>query len=142
MISEAILYARKLASPIVFKIWTTIAVPVIPDAQEFEGCGIDASSLTDEVLDKLMHEISGREIDVWLPRNLERRLKAHAHRMNAQILSAGYAEAEQFDVNLDISSVLVSAAMAGIKIFEQDDGVTYNETTGLPIGSFPDDLGD
>ena len=131
MISGVILCARKIAAPIVFRVWMTIAVPEIPDPAL---AGSTSPELTDEALARLMEDCAGRMIDIWLPRNLERRLKAHIHRMNAGVLCAGYAEGEQFDTANDIDSALVTAALIGMRAMEFEDGVQYSERTGFPVG--------
>ena len=132
---DLVLRARKIVAPIIFKCWITVAVPEVQDAEEGSQ---DPPELSDNALERLMEDCAGRMIDVWLPRNLERRLKAHIHRMNAQILAAGFVENDQEFSAEDVDCILVCAAKTGIKMFEQEDGVVYSETTGWPIGVLPE----
>lgn len=91
----------------------------------------------DDIDRKFAEALAGREVTIWLPRNLERRLRAALHRMNANVLTAGWAEDEQWNVNddEDLQSVLVTAAKYGVKNFEEDDGALYDEDTGLVIST-------
>jgi hypothetical protein len=62
----------------------------------------------------------GRYIETWLPLGLERRLKAHLHRCNASVTD-------------DLDAALLTAATNGVHMLELEDGVLYDERTGLLI---------
>lgn len=82
-------------------------------------------------VDVLIDMMNGREITVYLPPALERRLRASLHRMNADIQSGG-SGLELFDVDDDVSTVLVAMAERGLEEAEAEDGVDYDPLTGYP----------
>lgn len=91
-----------------------------------------------DLANALEEEMSGRIIEIWVPRNLERRLKAAIHRANASGLVAGWDGDQFFDLQDDLQTFLISTSEIGMKIYEIDDGVVYDETTGCPIGILPE----
>jgi hypothetical protein len=93
--------------------------------------------------ERIIEAIQGREVEVWIPLSLERRLKAAIHRMNGDILAAGWDEGEQFNVERDIGVALVSAANFGVRQWEADEGCKYDEWTGKPVeGRLLEELSD
>jgi hypothetical protein len=54
--------------------------------------------------------------------------------MNADCLQSPFFEGEDlFDLEDDLQTMLISAAGYGLKVFELEDGVEYDEMTGLAL---------
>lgn len=87
----------------------------------------------EEALARLAKALEGREAVMWLPQGLERRLRAQLHRLNANVAAAGWEQDAMFDPEDDIGCVLLTVAERGMAEFEQEDGVSYDPATGLPL---------
>ena len=86
-------------------------------------------SMDSDVYNRLSEQCAGRMSDIWLPRNLERRVKAATHRANCELLVAGH------EGNMEFEHILIDAANRGVELIEQEDGVRYDELTGCAIDS-------
>ena len=132
---------RERAAAVAFKIWARIAEVDVSSASQAVVVEVSvpcASSLATDISDpieRLRLSLEGRECTVWVSTALERRLRAHLHRCNASLASTGEDEV-CFDTHadVDLEAALLTAATEGIRAYEREDGVSYDEYTGLPIG--------
>jgi hypothetical protein len=84
---------------------------------------------------------TARPITLELPIGIERRIKAHLHRMNGEIVSAGEeAEVELFDTaeDLDIGFALLALAERALDLYEDEACVRYDTCTGKPLATLDD----
>ena len=130
-----VLVARHLLARYLFVAWNTIAPrEVFPDValrdEDYAAPCFDPRQSAEE---RLLAALEGRFIEVWVPLNLERRLKAALHRMNGDLLTSGWDEKELFDPREDVGIILISSAKYGIKDMEIEDDVYYDENTGLAL---------
>lgn len=122
--------ARKIAARLLYEAWTRLAVLDV----HVDGMEVTQSQprTAEESYERLLAIHQGRAIEVWLPLSLERRLRAALHRMNGNVLCAGWGEDELFDVDGDLDVVFVSAATRGVESFEEEDECVYDDL-GLPV---------
>src|SRR5665213_343311 len=74
-----------------------------------------------------------RNFTVDLPIGLERRLQAHAHRINTALLLDGYGdELLNIHEDLDLGIVLLTVAEYALDHAEDEIGIRYDMATGKP----------
>lgn len=76
--------------------------------------------------------LTTRDISLRLPIGAERRIRAHMHRMNGEIVMSNEA-CEVFDLDEDFQFALISLVEQALDFSEHDAGVKYDHCTGIPV---------
>lgn len=78
--------------------------------------------------------MSSRLMDLDLPLGIERRVRAHLHRLNAEIASTD-TDIEPFDTtdDFDLGVTLLTLVEEALDINETEIGTSYDHCTGRPI---------